>query len=165
MDERIREAYGRAYEGEAKAALRLKLFAAKADREGLPQIARLFRAIAYSEEIHGERALRALRAIGDTESNLKESFEAETRVAGVAYEDFTRLAIEAGDAMAERVFAHSKDVESAHANLYKKALASLIEDRDTGYFVCKVCGYVSDAVLPDVCPVCDVPMDQFVELK
>jgi rubrerythrin len=47
MDEKVKEAFYKIYEGEAKAALRLKLFANKADEEDLPQIAKLFRVIAF----------------------------------------------------------------------------------------------------------------------
>ena len=165
MDEKVKDAFYRVYEAEAKAALRLKLFANKADEEDLPQIARLFRVIAFSEEIHGERALRMLKEIKDTESNLKESFGSETRVAGVAYDHFIRLATEVGDANAANIFSHSKDVEDVHANLYKKAMGHLMEERETRYYVCKVCGYVSDGVWPDVCPVCSAPKDQFVEFR
>ena len=74
MDERLKEAFHKIYEGEAKAALRQKIFAKKAEQEDLPQISRLFRVIAFSEEIHGERALRMLREIKDTDTNLKDSF-------------------------------------------------------------------------------------------
>src|SRR5512136_461104 len=97
MDEKLKEAFHKIYEGEAKAALRLKIFAKKADQEDLPQIARLFRVIAFSEEIHGERALRMLREIKDTDRNLQESFQSETRVAGVAWDSFIELAEELGD--------------------------------------------------------------------
>ena len=38
MDEKLKDAFHKAYEGEAKAALRLKIFAKKADEEALPQI-------------------------------------------------------------------------------------------------------------------------------
>jgi rubrerythrin len=165
MDERVKEAFYKVYDGEAKAALRLKLFANKADQESLPQIAQLFRVIAYSEEIHGERALRMLREIKDTESNLKESFGSETRVAGVAYDHFIRLATEAGDTNAATIFSHSKDVEDVHANLYKKAMGHLMEEREATYYVCKVCGYVSDGIWPDACPVCSAPKDHFVEFR
>jgi rubrerythrin len=165
MDEKIKEAFYKIYEGEAKAALRLRLFANKADQEGLPQIAQLFRVIAFSEEIHGERALQMLREIKDTESNLKESFGSETRVACVAYDQFIRLATEARDTNAANIFSNSKDVEDVHANLYKKAMGHLMEEREATYYVCKVCGYVSDSVWPDACPVCSAPKDQFVEFK
>jgi len=165
MDERLEEAFHKIYEGEAKAALRLKIFAKKAEQEGLPQIAQLFRVIAFSEEIHGERALRRLREIKDTETNLKESFGSETSIAGVAYDHFVKIAGEVGDTMAANIFSNSKDVEDVHANLYKKAMGHLMGERETTYYVCQVCGYVSDGVWPEVCPVCSAPKDHFVEFK
>ena len=165
MDERLKEAFHKIYEGEAKAALRLKIFAKKADQEELPQIAKLFRVIAFSEEVHGERALRMLREIKDTDTNLKDSFQSETRIAGVAYEQFLEVAGEIGDTMASTIFSNSRDVEDGHAKLYKYAINHLIGERETTYYVCQVCGYVSDGVLPESCPVCSAPKDQFVEFK
>ena len=165
MDDRLKEAFHKVYEAEAKAALRLKIFAKKAEQEDLPQIAKLFHVIASSEEIDGERALRMLREIKDTESNLKESFQSETSVAGVAYDHFVQLAGEIEDGVASNIFSNSKDVEDGHANLYKHAINHLIGERETTYYVCQVCGYVSDGILPETCPVCSAPKDQFVEFK
>jgi rubrerythrin len=165
MGEKLKEVFHKIYEGEAKASLRLKIFAKKADQEDLPQIAKLFRVIAFSEEIHGERALRMLREIKDTDTNLKESFQSETRVAGVAYDNFIELAEEVGDIPASTLFSNSRDVEEGHAKLYKYAMNHLIGERETTYYVCQVCGYVSDGVLPETCPVCSAPKDQFVEFK
>ena len=165
MDEKLKEAFHKVYEGEAKAALRLKVFAKKADQEDLPQIARLFRVIAFSEEIHGERALRMLREIKDTDRNLQESFQSETRVAGVAYDSFIELAEELGDGPASTLFSNSRDVEEGHAKLYKHAMNDLIGERETPYYVCQVCGYVSDGILPETCPICSAPKEQFVEFK
>ena len=165
MDERLREAFHKVYEAEAKAALRLKIFAKKADQEQLPQMAKLFRVIAFSEEIHGERALRMLREIKDTDTNLKESFQSETHIAGVAYERFVELAGEIGEVTASTIFSNSKDVEDGHAKLYKNAINHLIGERETTYYMCQVCGHVSDGVWPEVCPVCSAPKNQFVEFK
>jgi rubrerythrin len=165
MDERLKDAFHKIYEGEAKAALRLKLFAKRADEEALPQIAQLFRVISFSEEIHGERALRMLREIKDTDSNLQESFQSEVHVAGVAYDGFIELGEELEDAAALSVLSNSRDVEETHAKLYKNAINHLIGERETKYYVCQVCGYVSDGVLPEVCPVCGAPKEQFVEFK
>ena len=165
MDERLKEAFHKIYEGEAKAALRLKIFAKKAGEEDLPQISKLFRVIAFSEEIHGERALLMLREIKDTDTNLKESFQSETRIAGVAYDDFIKLAGEIEDNTACNIFSNSRDVEEGHAKLYKNAINHLIGERETTYYVCKVCGYVSDGVWPKVCPVCSAPKEQFVEFE
>jgi rubrerythrin len=164
MDERIKDALHRAYTGEAKAALRLKVFARKAEEEGFPQIAKLFRVIAFSEEIHGERALRVLREIKSTEENVKESFESEENVAHVAYDKFLRLAYDLGDKGAAWHFTQSRDVEEVHARLYKNALNDLVGDRVTNYYVCTVCGYISDGILPDVCPICGAKKEKFVEM-
>ena len=165
MDERLKEAFHKIYEGEAKAALRLKIFAKKAEQEDLPQIAKLFRVIAFSEEIHGERALRMLREIKDTDTNLKDSFQSETRIAGVAYDNFIELAEKIGDITASTIFSNSRDVEDGHAKLYKNAINHLIGERETTYYVCQVCGYVSDGVLAETCPVCSAPREQFVEFR
>lgn len=165
MDEKIKEAFHQVYEAEAKAALRLKVFAKKADQEGLPQIAKLFRVIAFSEEIHGERALRMLREIKDTDSNLKESFQSETSIAGVAYENFIELAEKIGDTTSSMIFSNSRDVEEGHAKLYKLAINHLIGERETTYYVCQVCGYVADGVWPETCPVCSAPKTEFVEFN
>jgi len=133
MDDKIKDAMYQAYTGESKAALRLKVFAEKAVQEGYPQLARLFKVISFSEEIHGKRALRLLREVKSTEENLADSFESETRVAGVAYDNFTKRAEEVGDKAASLYFSQSKDVEEVHAKLYKEAMNHVIEERETTY--------------------------------
>ncbi len=165
MDERIRDAIHQAYTGESKASLRLKVFAEKAQAEGYPQLAKLFRVISFSEELHGKRALKLLREIRSTEENLAESFESETRVAGVAYDQFIRYAEEAEDRAASLYFSQSKDVEEIHAKLYKEAMDHVLEERQTTYYVCDLCGYVSDGVLPEECPVCGAGKERFVSFE
>ena len=160
---KVKDALHQAYAGEAKAGLRLKVFADKAEEEGYPQLARLFRVISASEEIHGVRCLRMLRDIKGTEENLASSFESETKVAGVAYNDFIKLAAEEGDDPAVTVFSQARDVEETHAKLYKEAMSHLMEERETTYYVCQVCGFVSDGVLPDLCPICGADKEQFTE--
>lgn len=162
MDDKLKGVIHQAFTGEAKAHLRLKVFAEKADQEGYPQLAKLFRVIAFSEELHGKRALRLLKEIRSTEENLAESFESETKVAGVAYDSFIKLAEEQGDRAASLYFSQSRDVEEIHAKLYKEAMDHVLEERMTSYYVCDVCGYVSDGVLPEECPVCGAKKDRFV---
>jgi len=162
MDSEIKDAIHQAYTGESKAALRLKVFAAKAEEEGYEGLARLFRVISFSEEIHGGRALRLLKEIKGTQENLADSFESETRVAGVAYDRFVKLAEKLGDKTALLYFSQSRDVEEIHAKLYKEALEHFLDERETTYHVCTVCGYISDGVLPEKCPVCGVGKEKFV---
>ncbi|MGD0275875.1 MAG: ferritin family protein [Syntrophales bacterium] len=159
----VMDALHQAYTGEAKAALRLKVYAEKAKQEGYVQMEKLFRVIALSEEIHGSRALRLLREIKSTEENLAASFESEQHVAEVAYDNFVKEAEAAGNKAAVLHFSQSKDVEEVHAKLYKEAMNHFMEERETTYYVCEVCGYVSDGILPDECPVCAARKDQFME--
>ena len=160
--DKIEDALHQAYAGESKAALRLKVYAQKAEDEGYKQMARLFRVISFSEEIHGARALRVLREIKNTEENLAASFESEKKVAEVAYDQFVKLAEEAGNKEAVLHFSQSRDVEETHAKLYKEAMSHFMEERETTYYVCNVCGYVSDGTLPDECPVCGANAKQFM---
>lgn len=165
MDDKIRDALHQVYTGEAKAALRLKTFAKKAEDEGYPQIAKLFSVIAFSEEIHGTHALRMLKEIGSTEENLKESFESEIDVAQVAYDKFIKLAYDLGDKGAAWLFTQSRDVEEVHAGLYKNALDDLIAEKITTYYVCTICGYISDDILPEECLVCEAKKEKFVHFE
>jgi rubrerythrin len=162
MDDKVMDAIYQAYTGESKAALRLKFYAEQADAEGYPQLAKLFRVISFSEELHGKRALRLLKEIKSTEENLKASFESEMRVAEVAYDEFIRRAEEAGDKASSLYFSQSRDVEEIHSRLYKEAMEHVMEERETTYYVCSVCGYVSDGLLPDECPICGAKKERFV---
>lgn len=165
MDDRIRDALYSAYTGEAKAALRLKLYAEQAQSEGYDQIAKLFRVISFSEEIHGKRALRVLKDVKSTEENVKDSFESEKKIAEVAYDTMLRLANEAGEKAAALHFTQSRDVEEFHAKLYKRALDDMMSERMNDYYVCTFCGYVSDGVLPEECPVCGFKKDKFIRFE
>jgi rubrerythrin len=155
------EALYEAYTGEAKAALRLKVFANKAREEGYPQIEKLFRVISFSEEIHGARALLVLGKVKSTVENLAASFESETKIAGVAYDQFVKQAETEGNSAAVLHFSQSRDVEEVHAKLYKEAMSHVMEERNTTYYVCTLCGYVSDGILPEECPICGALKEQF----
>jgi len=63
-----------------------------------------------------------LKEIKDTDTNLKESFQSETRIAGIAYDQFIEIAEGQGDVTASNIFSNSRDVEEGHAKLYKNAI-------------------------------------------
>ena len=76
-----------------------------------------------------------------------------------------KLAEAEGNKAAVLHFSQSRDVEESHAKLYKEAMNHFMEERETSYYVCKVCGYVSDGVLPETCPICDAKSDQFIPFE
>ncbi len=154
-----------AFIGEAKAYFRLKAFAHKADEEGYPQIAALFRAIATAESVHAQRHFELLEKVKSTEENLKSSFEKETFVNQVAYPEFLRQAWTEEDKEAVWAFTAARNAEERHAKLYKEALTHILADRDTVYFVCTYCGWVEDGNCPETCPNCQRPSEYFVRVS
>jgi rubrerythrin len=145
---------------ESQAHLRNLTFAMKAEQEGYPQVARLFRAIAEAEAVHAFNHFRLLGAVSGTQDNLESAFEREN-LAASTYPQFVREANEEDNTSVATVLSYSRDVEKGHAALYKKALAHMMAAEETEYYVCQVCGHVSDGVLPDVCPICGAPKEKF----
>jgi len=145
---------------ESQAHLRNLAFAMKAEQEDYSQVARLFRAIAEAEAVHAFNHLRLLGTVSGTQDNLESAFEREN-LAASTYPQFVKAANEEGNTSVAKTFSYSRDVEKGHANLYKKALAHMMAGEETEYYVCQVCGYVSDGVLPDECPICGAPKDKF----
>jgi len=161
LKERTAENVHTAFVGEAKASQRLLLFAEKAEEEGLPQIAHLFRAVAAAEGVHSRRHFALLESVADTQTNLERAFQSEKAVNGVHYPKMLREAEEDGEKAAAIVFSQARDVEAGHASLYKKALNHLIAQRFTEYFVCTVCGHVAEGKPPEKCPICSAPRSKF----
>ena len=67
-----------AFAGESQANRKYLAFAKKADEEGLPQIAKLFRAAAHAETIHAISHFKALGGVKSTKENLMAAIEGET---------------------------------------------------------------------------------------
>jgi len=166
MGEKTQRNLYEAFVGEAKAHRRLLAFARRADEEGYPDVARLFRAVAYAEGVHADMALRLLgeTVVQDTEENLRSSFERESTASGVVYPRFIREAEEEDDRRAARAFTLARDAEEAHGALYKGALGCLLREEPCTYHVCDVCGYVVEGEPPDECPVCGARRERFVRI-
>jgi rubrerythrin len=143
-----------AFAGESQANRKYLAFAEKADREGYPQVARLFRAAAEAETIHAHNHLRAVKAIGDTTANLKEALAGEVAEFEKMYPPMVAAAQAEGNKDAERTFTYANEVEKVHAQLFKKALDTMDKKELKDIYVCSVCGYTVEGEAPDNCPVC-----------
>lgn len=150
----------RGFVAESQAHLRNLAFAMKAEQEGYRQVARLFRAVAEAEGVHAFSHLRLLGGVSGTQENLESAFEREN-LATNSYPQFIKEANEEDNKHVAMIFSYSRDVERGHAKLYERALEDMLGDVDTEYFVCGVCGYVSDGELPDQCPICGAPKEKF----
>lgn len=155
-----------AFAAESKAAARNESFAGRAEAEGYGIIGRLFRAVSDAESVHARRFLMLMRGkIGTTEENLQRAFENEIKANAEEYPNLIKDASEEGESAALKAFSQSRDVESRHAELYKRAMNNLLAERETVYFVCQVCGYVSEDEAPENCPVCGAVRGKFKQVS
>lgn len=162
MAERTEEDLAQAFSAESKASIRNEAFARKAEKEGYRQIARLFRAVSEAESVHAHRYLRLMRGkIGSTEENLETAFQNEIKAHVDEYPRLIKNAFDKGQRVLERAFSQSRDVENRHAELYKRAMNDMLQERETGYHVCQVCGYISEDEPPESCPVCGAVKGKF----
>ena len=67
-----------AFAGESQANQKYRAFAKKAEQDGFPNVAKLFRTAAEAERIHAEGHLKALDGIGGTTDNLQAAINGET---------------------------------------------------------------------------------------
>jgi rubrerythrin len=144
-----------AFAGESQANRKYLAFAQQAEKEGYPQVARLFRAAAAAETVHAHAHLRTAGGIKSTAENLKAAISGETHEFEHMYPEMIAAAQSEGNKAAERSFSYANEVEKVHAGLYQKALANLDKKpAEADYYVCSVCGYTCEDHPPDKCPVC-----------
>ncbi|UCD59267.1 MAG: rubrerythrin family protein [Candidatus Hydrogenedentota bacterium] len=165
VPETLEKSLKEAFAGESKAHVRNLAFAERAEQDELPQIARLFRAVAEAERIHAAEYLKYLEGVvGDTEDNVKTAFENEIRAHAQIYPPLIKQAAELNREDVVWSFSRARDVEDRHAKLYKDALTAMVTDQVPEYHVCQVCGYVFDGDLPDQCPVCRATKQNFKKI-
>jgi len=158
-----------AFAGESQANRKYLAFAKKAEAEGFPQIAKLFRAAAEAETIHAHAHLRVMSGVGGTEANLQAGIDGEAYEFTEMYPTFIREAEAEGQRAALASFRNAMAVEEIHHRLYSEALRTQKAGRDleaARVWVCPVCGntVVGDE-LPDTCPICGVRKERFFEVS
>jgi rubrerythrin len=153
-----------AYAGESQAHMRYLAFAGAAEKESLPNVARLFRAASYSEQVHGTNHLNAMSGVAKTAANLGAAIDGETFEVTEMYPAYIAVANDQQEKIAGMWFSYALAAEKVHAALYKKAKESVEAGRDLGYspvHVCGQCGFTVEGEAPDKCPVCGAPKDRF----
>jgi rubrerythrin len=153
-----------AFAGESQANRRYLAFAKKADDQGLPGVARLFRAAAAAETVHAHAHLRVLGGVKDTAENLQEAIAGEHHEFASMYPEFLEAARAEKNAGAQKSFEFALAVEKIHHQLYSDALAAVQSGKDLPsqeVWVCGVCGNTVYGRPPEKCPVCGVAHDRF----
>lgn len=155
-----------AFAGESQANRKYLAFAKKADDDGFPQVARLFRAAAAAETVHALTHFRTAGEVKSTEENLKAAIEGEHYENTEMYPGFIKDAEAEGDAKALRSFTWANEVEKIHEGLYREALASLGKPGEIyDYYICPICGYTHARMAPDKCPVCGTLGSKFEKVN
>ena len=156
-----------AFAGESQANRKYLAFAKKAEAEGFPMVAKIFRAAAEAETVHAHAHLRAMGGIKSTRENLEEAIKGESFEFKHMYPPYIDQARteEAKPAMAS--FKNAMAVEQVHHSLYIEALDDVKTGRDRPekkIFVCSVCGNTVLDEPPEKCPVCGSPKQKFNEV-
>ncbi len=157
-----------AYAGESQANRKYSVFAEKADAEGYPNVAKLYRAASEAEAVHAKRLLFILGQVGSTEENLKKSVEGENYEFTTMYPEFVQQAKDEHKNEASIVFTHAMKAEEVHANLYLQALESVRSGSDIdadAVYLCPVCGNIEIGSAPEKCPICGVPQRMFRKIE
>ena len=157
-----------AFSGESQANRRYLAFAKKAEKEGLPGVAKLFRAAAEAETVHALAHLRALGGIKSTLENLLEAVNGESFEFKDMYPGYIEQAGEENAKAALNSFKNAMAVEQVHYSLYLEASKAVESGSDMNVgkiFVCSVCGNTVLDEAPDKCPVCGAPKEKFNEIE
>lgn len=157
-----------AFAGESQANRKYLAFAKKADADGLPQVAKLFRAAAAAETVHAHAHLRAMGGIKSTTENLQSAADGEAYEFKEMYPPFLKEAQEEGVKPAEFSFKFALAVEEIHHGLYQEALTSVQAGNDLPQrkvYVCEVCGNTVYDGAPDKCPICGALREKFTEIE
>lgn len=146
-----------AFAGESQAHMRYLAFANRAERDGRPNVARLFRAVAFAEEAHATGHLREVGGIADTAANLTAALGGETFEIDEMYPAYMAVATLQEEKGAQRSITYAIEAEKQHARLYAAAREAVASGQDATaeqIAVCPYCGHTVLGSAPDKCPVC-----------
>ena len=150
-----------AFSGESQANRKYLAFAKQAEKEGFPQVAKLFRAVADAETIHAHAHLARAGKIHDTIANLKDAKSGEVYEFTKMYPEMIVDAREEGRKGEEKYFDWVNQVEEVRSKLYQKAIDAGGKLEEADYYICSVCGYTHEGPHDDKCPVCGAAAKAF----
>lgn len=173
----LRSAFG----GESQAHMRYRIWAQTAEREGFPNVARLFNATSDAEQVHATLHFRALRdeagdfavtsmagfGLSNTSENLQGAINGEMFEATEMYPAYIAVAELQDEAEAIKAYRYAIEAEKVHADRFIQAKEAVDAGNDLdlsdGIYLCPVCGYIGFDVDEEVCPLCGAKKDVFIE--
>jgi rubrerythrin len=154
-----------AFCGESKAHMKYLAFADKAEKEGKPNLAKLFTAIAYAESVHAINHLKALDGLQESLANLDVAWGGEDFEIESMYPAYKVVAELEEEKKAIKSFNWALEAEKDHRDFYAQAKEAVKAGNDanvSNVYVCEVCGHthVGDSA-PEKCPICGVGSDKY----
>jgi rubrerythrin len=153
-----------AFAGESQAHMKYLIFSQEAEKKGMPHLARLFRAIAYAEQVHATNHFRELGKIGDPASNVQSCIDGENFEVTEMYPAYYAVAEMQGEKGAARSTHYALEAEKIHEKMYASAKAVVAGGKDLtlgSVSICPICGYTVEGEAPAVCPVCGAKRETF----
>ncbi len=157
-----------AFAGESQANRMYLAFAQKAESDGFPQIAKLFRAAATAETVHAHAHFHVMGGTKDTAGNLQAAINGEGYEFEKMYPAFLSEAEREKNAAATVSFRNAMAVEKIHRDLYSEALETLKKGKDLpgqDIYVCEVCGNTVYGNPKDKCTVCGAQYTKFTKVQ
>lgn len=156
-----------AFAGESQARNKYTYFASAAKKEGLEQIAEIFRETADNEKEHAKLWFKALGELGDTKANLLAAAEGENGEWTDMYQRMANEAEEEGFHDLALQFRGVAAIEKEHEERYRALLDNLennkvFEKPEKTVWQCRNCGFVIESLTaPAKCPICAHPQAYF----
>lgn len=152
-----------AFAGESQASTKYQIFADRAERE-YPNVARLFRALAFAERAHAASHLRALGGLKGTLDNLGAAAEGEAFEIAEMYPAYLAVADLQEEKAAARAMSDALAAEKVHLALYERAKEAVASGRDFQggpLAICAICGWTVEGDAPEKCPLCGARRERF----
>ncbi|HOP80220.1 MAG TPA: rubrerythrin family protein, partial [Armatimonadota bacterium] len=155
-----------AFAGESQAHVKYLVFSEKAKQEGKPNVARLFAAASYAEQVHAAQHLRVMKGIGSTAENLTAAVSGEGFEIDEMYPAYLSVAEAQSEPAAKTSFQRAFEAEKVHKELYQQAKEAVEAGKDVelgDILVCPTCGFTTEGTVPEKCPLCGVGSDRFIK--
>lgn len=170
----LRSAFG----GESQAHMRYRIWAEKAEKDGFPNVARLFMATSDAEQVHATLHFKALKdvkgafpvlsgggfGLGTTSENLQGGIDGEMFEVLQMYPAYIAVAEMQGEKAAIQAMKYAVAAEQVHADCYTKAKEFVDAGKDLEaehILMCPVCGFISLTGEEDKCPLCNAKKELF----
>ena len=145
--------------------IRYMAFAEAADKEGHPNAAKIFRAIATAKMFHALSHFRATKYTDTTAENLKQALEEETYDFKNAYPPMVQDAVNDEALEARHSLEYGMSIGPVITKLISKAMGNSDAGESGSYYVCPVCGNIEFGKPPAKCPFCGVDAGDFVSVS